>query len=184
MTDLISSNCLIKTGPAGRAMAQPMDNDLLQLLYQHITMERNASSQYFGMSLWMEERELKGFAKFYKSECFNEQKHSYVFSNYLIGRGQTVVLDAIPSPRQTWDSVESLVADSFQMEADITSSLNQLYSIAERSSDTRTSVFLDPIVEGQISSEDELAHLYGKVKFAANQPSAILIIDSELSRYE
>ena len=184
MTDLISSDLEIKTGPAGRAMAQPMDKELLELFYQHVTMERNASSQYFGMSLWMEERELKGFSRFYKNECFNEQKHAYLFSNYLIGRGQTVVLDSIPTPRQKWNSVESLVADSFQMEADITSSLNQLYSLAERSSDTRTSVFLDPIVEGQISSEDELAHIYGKVKFADSNPSAILIIDSDLYRID
>ena len=102
--------------------------------------------------------------------------------SYFIARGQTVKLKDLPAPIQTWDSIEDLISYSFNMEADLTSSLQQLYSIAERISDTRTSVFLDPIVESQTQSEDEFAHILGKVKFAANQPSAILLIDSDLKK--
>ena len=68
------------------------------------------------------------------------------------------------------------------METDLTSSLQQLYSIAERTSDTRTNVFLDPIIEAQTKSEDEFAHILGKVKFADKQPSALLLIDSDLQK--
>ena len=68
------------------------------------------------------------------------------------------------------------------MEADLTSSLHQLYSISERISDTRTNVFLDPIVEAQTTSEDEFANILGKVRFASDQPSAILLIDIELKK--
>ena len=67
------------------------------------------------------------------------------------------------------------------MESEVTTSLQQLYSIAERSSDTRTTVFLDPTVDSQLASEDEFAHILGRVKFADNQSSALLIIDNELS---
>ena len=68
------------------------------------------------------------------------------------------------------------------MEADLTISLQQLYAISERTSDIRTNVFLDPIVESQIKSEDEFAHILGKVKFSGENPSAILIVDEYLSR--
>ena len=68
------------------------------------------------------------------------------------------------------------------MDADLTSSLQHLYSISERFSDTRTNVFLDPIIEAQTQSEDEFANILGKVKFASNQPSAILLIDSDLKK--
>ena len=49
------------------------------------------------------------------------------------------------------------------MEADLILLLQQLYSISERIADTRTSVFLDPIVEAQIKSEDEFAHILEKL---------------------
>ena len=67
------------------------------------------------------------------------------------------------------------------MESEVTASLHNLYSIAERSSDMRTTVFLDPVIENQTKAEDEFAYLLGKVRFADNQPSALLILDSELN---
>ena len=173
---------IINFGPSGRAVAQPMDAGLLENFYEHLTMERYANVQYFSINLWFQERNLDGFASYFLSESQGEMEHAYKFANYFIARGQTVKLNELPAPIQSWDSIEDLISYSFSMEADLTSSLQQLYSISERISDTRTSVFLDPIVEAQIQSEDEFANLLGKVKFAENQPSAILLIDSDLKK--
>ena len=71
---------------------------------------------------------------------------------------------------------------SFQMEVDVTASLQQLYALAERSSDTRTTVFLDPMIESQTQSEHEFAHLLGRTRFADNQAAALLLIDNELDQ--
>ena len=173
---------LINLGPSGRAVAQPMDASLLDNFYEHLTMERYANVQYFSIYLWFQERDLDGFASYFLNESQGELEHAYKFANYFIARGQTVKLKEIPAPIQSWDSIEDLISYSFNMEADLTSSLHQLYSISERISDTRTNVFLDPIIDSQTKSEDEFAHILGKVKFAANQPSAILLIDSDLKR--
>ena len=171
----------LRSSPAGRAIAQPMEPDLVEMLYQHVTIERNASAQYFAMSIWFAERDLTGFSDFFKQESFDEHEHATNFANYLVARGQTVVLHDLIAPKQQWDSIEEVIADSFQMEADVTTSVHQIYSTAEISSDTRTNVFLDPIIESQTKSEDSFAHLLSRVQFANNQPSALLIIDNELS---
>ena len=170
----------IKLGPSGRAVAQEMDEGLLDNLYDHLTMERHANVQYFSIYLWFQERDLGGFASYFLNESKGEMEHSYKFSNYLIARGQSVILKELPAPIQSWVSIEELISYSFKLEADLTSSLQQLYAISDRVSDTRTNVFLDPIVEAQIKSEDEFAHILGRVKFAENQPSALLLIDNEL----
>ncbi len=172
----------VKTGPSGRAMAHPMDPSILDALHQHINMERAASAQYFAMSIWCSEREFKGFSNFFNKESQNEQVHATNFANYLIARGQNVALLDLSAPNQDWTNIEDLFSYSFQMEADVTASLNQIYSMAERSSDTRTTVFLDPTIEGQTASEDEFAYLLGKLKLANNDPSALFIIDSELNK--
>ncbi|WP_320667650.1 ferritin [Prochlorococcus sp. MIT 1307] len=181
MTVTPSNSLKIKTGPAGRAMAEAMQSELVEGLLQHLTMERSASAQYFANSLWFAERELKGFSSFFKKESENEQAHASIFADYLIARGQSVLLEKLKAPIQSWSDIEEVFAASFQMEADVTTSLHQLYAIAERDSDVRTNVFLDPIIEGQTSSEDEFAHLLGRVRFTKNQPSALLIIDGELN---
>ncbi len=172
----------IHFGPSGRAVSQEIDNDLLDNIFQHLTMERNANVQYFSMSLWFKERDLNGFSSFFLKESKDELEHAYKFTDYLIARGQNVDLYELAKPIQKWESCEELISYAFNMEADLTISLQQLYAMSERTSDIRTNVFLDPIVETQIKSEDEFAHILGKVKFSEKNPSAILIIDEYLSR--
>ena len=172
----------VNFGKTGRAVAQEVDKDLLDNLYHHLTMERNANVQYYAMSLWFQERDLSGFSSFFLNESKDEMQHAYNFSDYLIARGQRVDLHELTKPIQDWQSLNDVISYAFNMEADLTSSLQQLYFIAERCSDTRTSVFLDPIMENQIKSEDEFAHILAMVRFSSEQPSAILIIDKELSK--
>ena len=174
-------NQKLKYGPSGRAIAQEFDNSLLDNFFEHITMERIANVQYFSMSLWFKERELRGFSSFFLNESNEEMSHVQKFTDYLIARGYKVNLKDLPSPVQEWDSIQELINFAFKMESDLTTSLEQLYSISERASDIRSSVFLDPIVEAQIKSEDTFAYLSGKVKFSENQPAAILLIDKELN---
>ena len=131
---------LVNLGPSGRAVAQPMDVSLLDDFYEHLTMERYANVQYFSMHLWFQERDLDGFASFFLTESQGEMEHAYKFANYFIARGQTVELKKLPAPIQKWNSIEEIISYSFNMEADLTSSLQQLYSISERISDTRTSI--------------------------------------------
>jgi ferritin len=171
----------VATGPAGRAMAQPMDGTLLEGLQQHLTMERQASAAYWAMAIWFGERELRGFCRYLKGEASNEQHHAGLVADYLVARGQTVLLESVAPPRQHWQDAEEVFSAIFQMEAEVTSSLQQLYAMAERAGDVRTTVFLDPIVQGQIDSENEAAHLLGRIRFAQANPAAMLVIDGELS---
>ncbi|WP_320664419.1 ferritin [Prochlorococcus sp. MIT 1223] len=171
----------LNKGPAGRAIAQPMEESLIHALYEHITLERSASAQYLALSLWFAERELRGFAKFFEKESREEMEHASSFCKYVVARGQTVVLDQLEKPNQDYVSIQDIISETFQMEVDVTTSLQQIYSMAERSNDARTTVFLDPVIEDQIKSEDYFAYLIGKVKFANENSSSILIIDNELS---
>ena len=178
----INQKTAINFGPSGRAVSQEIDKDLLDNLFQHLTMERNANVQYFAMSLWFKERDLNGFSSFFLKESKDEMEHAYKFADYLVARGQSVDLEHLHKPLLQWNSIEEIVSYSFNMEADLTVSLQQLYSISERSLDIRTNIFLDPIVESQIKSEDEFAHILGKVKFSGENPSALLLVDEYLSR--
>ena len=180
MQSAASSSVDLNLGPSGRAVAQPIDVNLLDSLYQHTSLERVSSAQYLAMSLWFLERELRGFSSYFKNESLSEQEHGFNFAKYMIARGQTVELEEVTKPIQEWNTVQELISLSFQMEADVTTSVQQLYSMAERANDTRTTVFLDPVIDEQIKAEDEMAYLLGKVKFAKDDPSALFIIDNEL----
>jgi ferritin len=171
----------VATGPAGRAMAQPMEAGLLEGLQDHLGLERKASAAYWAMALWFAERELRGFAAHLMAESRGEQQHAGLLADYLIARGQTVDLGELPAPCQQWSDAESALADAFRLEADVTTSLQLLYSMAERAGDVRTTVFLDPMIQGQIVAENGAAHLLGRVRFGRLEAAAMLLIDGELA---
>ena len=77
---------LINFGPSGRAVAQPIDNDLLNNIFEHLTMERYANVQYFSIYLWFQEHDLNGFASHFLSESKGEMEHAQKFADYLIAR--------------------------------------------------------------------------------------------------
>ena len=174
-TSTSQATITVPTGPAGRAMAEPMSAELLDLMEAHLNLERQSAADYFAAAIWFAERELVGFAEHLRNEAKQEQEHAAKFADYLITRGQRPVLDTIEPPRQEWPDVEQVIANVFRMEADVTASVLQLYSIAEKDMDRRTSVFLDPIVDGQRLSEHEAAYLLGRVKFAAGNPAAVML---------
>jgi ferritin len=174
----------IATGPSGRAMAETMTQEMVDQLQAHLNMERQSSAAYFAAAIWFAERELTGFAEYLRNEGKQEQEHAAKFADYLISRGQTVELDTIEAPRQSWPDPEEVMANIFRMEADVTSSVLLLYSIAERATDQRTTVFLDPVVDDQRISEHEAAYLLGRVKYANNERAAMMMIDAELREGE
>ena len=145
-------------------MAEPMSRELLDLIEAHLNLERQSAADYFAAAIWFAERELTGFAEHLRDEAKQEEQHAAKFADYLISRGQRPVLDTIEPPRQQWTGVEQVIANVFRMEADVTSSVLQLYGTAEGDDDKRTTVFLDPIVDGQRISEHEAAYLLGRVK--------------------
>ena len=181
-TSTSRASASIDCGPSGRAVAEVIAPDLLNAIQDHLNMERQAHAAYFAAAIWFAERELRGFSRFFRDESSSEHEHAAKFAEYIIARGQSVSLKAVEAPLQIWESPADVMASAFQMEVDVTSSLQQLYSMAERVTDTRTTVFLDPMVEMQTQSEHEFAHLLGRVKFGDNQAAALLLIDNELDQ--
>ena len=174
----------VPTGPAGRAMAEPMSTEMLDLMEAHLNLERQSAADYFAAAVWFAERELTGFAEHLRDEAKQEEQHAAKFADYLISRGLRPVLDTVEPPRQQWPDVEQVIANVFRMEADVTASVLQLYGTADQDLDRRTSVFLDPIVDDQRLSEHEAAYLLGRVRFAAGNPAAVMMIDAELREGE
>ena len=175
-----SSLNTVLVGPSGRALAEPIAKDLLNGLHHHLNMERQAHANYFAAAVWFAERELRGFARYFREESQSEHGHAAQFAEYLIARGQSVDLQPLEAPNQVWDSPADVFATSFLMEADITASLHQLCALGGHASDVRTTVFLDSMVDQQTQAENEFAYLLGRVRFAGDDKSALLTIDNEL----
>jgi ferritin len=166
--------------PSRRPVAQAMEGEVLEGLLQHLQMELQASYTYWSLAIWFSQRDLDGFAAYAKGESDGERAHAALFADYLVGRGQPIRLMPLEQPRQDWLNVEDVLVSVFAMEAEVTTSLQQLYGLAERCADFRTSVFLDPLIKGQVDAENEVGNLLGKVRLCGNDMAALLGVDQAL----
>lgn len=182
VNESLATSATSSTG--GRPIAQPLPTLLLESLHQHLTLELNASAAYWALAIWFAERELRGFSHHFKRESDAERVHAGVIADYLVARGQPVVLAAIEAPQQQWASIEEVFASAFQREVDVTTSLQLLYGLAEQAGDVRSTVFLDPLIAQQTAAEEEAAHLLGRVRLSGGEGAALLILDAELAAGE
>ena len=75
-TSATQATITVPVGPAGRAMAEPMSGELLDLMQAHLNLERQSAADYFAAAIWFAERELSGFAEHLRDEAKQEQEHA------------------------------------------------------------------------------------------------------------
>ena len=131
----------ITRGPAGRATAEPLSVDLLSALQAHLNLERKAHVAYFAAAIWCAERELKGFSKFFNTESKDEHEHAAHFGDYLISRGRNCEIRRARCSFARLGFTRRFDGIIIYNGMYVTTSLQQIYALAERSGDTRTTVF-------------------------------------------
>jgi ferritin len=158
-----------------------MTKDLLKGLNQHLTLEFRASHEYLAMSIWLAEHDLPGFATWMRKQSGDELLHARRIIDHLVERDQKVVLPAIAAPPMTWQSAEALCAHVLKNEQDVTSSINRLYTLAEKAKDRPAVVMLQWFVTEQMEEEAAARAVLSRIRLAGNTGVGLLMIDQELA---
>lgn len=161
--------------------ARGMNSDLLNGLNGHLTLEFRAAHEYLAMSVWLAEHDLPGFAAWMRKQSSDELGHAQRVIDHLVGRGQKVVLPAIPQPPSDWQSAESLVAHVLKNEQEVTTSIAALCAVADRTSDRPTQVMLQWFVTEQMEEEAAARTILGRLRLAGSTGLGLLLVDQELA---
>ncbi len=158
-----------------------MNDDLLNGLNEHLKLEFRASHEYLGMSIWLAEHDLPGFARWMRQQSSDELLHAQRIIDHLIERDQKVVLPAVPAPPRGWKTAEALCAHVLENEQKVTSSINALYALAEKAKDRPATVMLQWFVNEQMEEEAAARAVLGRIRLAGNTGVGLLMIDQELA---
>lgn len=158
-----------------------MNKELLKGLNDHLKLEFRAAHEYLAMSIWLSEHDLPGFSSWMKKQSSDELGHAQRIIDHLIERDQNVVLPAIAAPPATWKSAEALCDHVLKNEREVTASINELFSLAEKSKDRPASVMLQWFVNEQMEEEAAARAVLGRIRLAGNTGVGLLMIDQELA---
>jgi ferritin len=149
-------------------------------LNEQLNKEIFSAYLYFSMSAWFSSHSLKGFANWMHVQGLEELAHSQKFYNFIIERGGRVRFTDIEAPRVEWDNPLEIYQETLKHEEFVTESINKLVGISREVTDNATEIFLQWFVTEQIEEEGSVNEILDRLKMAGDNPSAILMLDSEM----
>ena len=72
---------------------------VLAELNRQFNQELTAAQSYRALSLWCDDQNLKGFARYFAKQVGEEQGHAEKISTHLIDRGALPEMTALPAPK-------------------------------------------------------------------------------------
>ncbi len=146
-------------------------------LNKQMGMEFAAAHSYLSMAAYFEREAWDGFGQWMTLQSDEERLHAMKFYSYINDRGGKVVLPEIPAPTIDFDSPLAVFESSFAQEQEVSSSIYALYKLANDAADFATVSFLKWFVDEQVEEEKSVSDMIDKLKRAANNPEAMLLLD-------
>ena len=156
-----------------------LDPKMVEALNTQINQEFAASYSYVAMAAWLDAQHLRGFASFFEKQADEERAHAQKILRYLLDRDGELSLEAISKPKADFESVECVFSESLAQEQRNTNSINQLYALARDLDDYTTQAHLQWFLDEQVEEESLIGDLLGKLRMAAGDKSALLILDEQ-----
>jgi len=157
-----------------------LPDQLADAFNDQVTMELSSSVAYLQMSAHFDSANLVGMASWMRAQADEEREHAHRFLEFVLDRGNPVVIGAVEAPRAEFASVEEVFEASLAQERAVTGSIHGLYRMATDAGDLASIPFLQTFIEEQNEEEATVETILERVRLAGGESSALLLLDSEL----
>lgn len=160
-----------------------LSEKIVNLINYQINKELESAYLYMDFVNYFEEKELKGFAHWYRVQAEEEVEHAEKFINYLHDENAKVRLLTIDKLECKCGSVLEVLESGLKHEEYVTKLIHELYAEAEKMYDYRTIRFLDWYVNEQAEEEKNAHELIGRYEiFAKDCDAGLYQLDQELGK--
>jgi ferritin len=155
---------------------------VLSELNRQLNHELSAAHSYRALSLWCDDQNLKGFARYFAKQVTEEQEHAGKLATHLIDRGALPELVAIPAPKLQFKSLLEVAQQAQAMEQNNTHGVNTAYEAALVAKDYPAQVLLQWFITEQVEEEAWCLEMIERVQ-AASCAGGLSDLDRHIERY-
>ena len=159
-----------------------MDEKMVDALNSQLNAELYSAYLYLSMGTYFESMDMSGFSNWMRVQAQEELAHAMKIHDFIIQRGDRVILTRIDSPPTEWESALDAFEHVYSHEQKVTGLINQLVNLALSLGDHATNNFLQWYVAEQVEEEESSSGVLKKVKMAEDSLSALLMLDNELAQ--
>ena len=149
-------------------------------LNKQLNEELFSSYLYLSMAAYFEEKNLKGFAHWFRIQSQEENMHGMKFFNFIVQKGGKVSLKQIETPKTDWNSILEVFTDSLKHEQKISGLINLLTELSMNEKDYATHTFLQWFITEQVEEEANVHELIQKLEMIGDNKSGLYLLDNEL----
>ncbi len=95
-----------------------------------INMEFESAYTYLAMAAYLERKSFLGSAAWMRAQAGEEKDHGMKLFRFLLDRGASVELKAIPAPPSDFASIHTVFQQGLVNEQAVSESINNLYALA------------------------------------------------------
>ncbi|MEP7141492.1 MAG: ferritin [Ferruginibacter sp.] len=160
-----------------------LSDTIAAALNAQMTKEAHASQIYLSYASWADSQGFGGIANFLFRHAQEERNHMMKILEYILKRGGTVKVTAIPGPPPDPKNVNNCFEKVFEHEVDNTKAVYSLVKLSLTEEDWATWSFMQWFVKEQTEEETLAMNLLDKIKIAGGEKinsDALYSLDRDL----
>ncbi|MCM8758979.1 MAG: ferritin [Candidatus Omnitrophica bacterium] len=161
-----------------------MEKNLQKAMNEQIRNELYSAYLYLSMSVYCEEKNLPGIAKWMRLQAKEEVGHAMKFFDFMVDVGAKIELLEIDKPPSNFSSVTDIFEKTLEHEKKVTGMINNLVSLAQKANDNAAMVMLQWFVNEQVEEEKTALQILETLKMINEQGPALVMLDRELGKRE
>lgn len=155
---------------------------VLAELNRQCNNELSAAHSYRAVSLWCEDQNLQGFARYFAKQSAEELEHASKISKHIIDRGVLPELIAVPAPKCHFKSLLETAQHVQSLEQNNTQGINAVYEAVLAAKDYPAQVLMQWFIGEQVEEEAWCLEMVERVQ-AATCAGGLSDLDRHIERY-
>jgi ferritin len=154
---------------------------MFEALNEQIMFEYYSSYMYLSMSAFFAAAGLPGCSHWMRMQVNEELLHANKFFDFVLSRGEKVILRGIETPPNTWKNALDVFQSGLTHEQFVTSRINTLVDQALGYKDYATHTFLQWFITEQVEEEENFANIISQLTLINGEGQGLLLIDRDLA---
>ena len=158
-----------------------LNKEIVAKINKQINFELYSAYVYLDISNYYADKNLNGFANWFKIQTQEERDHAMLFMDYLLQNGEKIVLTDIKGPAFNFTDFRQPAVEAYEHEIKVTAAIHDIYGAAYELKDFRTMQFLDWFVKEQSEEEKNTDEIIKRYDLFGTDAKGLYLIDSELA---